>query len=144
MRWFGFAALPRAVPGEVGLGLERPAVVFSDGAYGELAPLLELPRAGRSPFPAAITDLLALTQAAAVIASRSTFSLWGVYLGQAPSIRHPPNRDILSRRIVRGEDGRGLELEWTTGAPIPAGFATALERRLDGTSGLSPAETIGA
>jgi len=111
------------------IGVELPAIVFSDGLDNELAGLLEIPYVTRSPYRVAISDLLALSKAAAIITSRSTFSLWGCYLGQAPSMWYPNKKDICGDGVIHAENARELEIEWMPGAGIPPGFARAVRQR---------------
>jgi hypothetical protein len=63
------------------IGHDAPAVVFSDASPAELAPLLAKPSVTFSGASTALDDLWSLSQAAVIIASGSTFSYWGGYLG---------------------------------------------------------------
>lgn len=64
---------------------DRPIYIFSDGKEQELQPLLalgaKLYRSGSD-----ITDLLAMSGAAILVGSNSTYSRWAVFLGNMPSI----------------------------------------------------------
>jgi len=110
---------------------DLPAIVFSDGSDHELAELLELPRVTRSPYRAAITDLLALSMASVIITSRSTFSLWGCYLGQVPSVWYPSKRDICGEGVIHSDNAGELEIDWMPHWGIPSGFALAVRQRFN-------------
>lgn len=112
------------------VGSVLPAIVFSDGTDEELAPLLQLPAVVRSPYRQAITDMLALAQSVAIITSRSTFSLWGSYLSQAPSVWYPKKSDVCGEGVMAAGKDADLEIEWMPGDPLPAGFIDALHRRV--------------
>jgi hypothetical protein len=112
------------------IGFELPAIVFSDGSDAELGPLLALRAVARSPFQAAITDMLALAESSAIITSRSTFSLWGAYLGQVPSIWYPNKADVCGNGVFADKSLSDLEIEWMTGRPLPDAFASALTHRI--------------
>lgn len=62
-----------------------PVYVVSDGADDELAPLIQ---AGVTPLRSGsdIADLLALAGSSVLIGSNSTFSQWGAFLGDMPSV----------------------------------------------------------
>lgn len=111
------------------IGSEFPAIVFSDGTDTELSPLLQLPAVTRSPFRQAITDMLALAQSVAIITSRSTFSLWGSFLSQAPSIWYPKKSDVCGDGVMANPESADLEIEWMPGDPLPIGFIDAICRR---------------
>ncbi len=99
-----------------------PAMVFSDGYDHELQAILREPNTHRWEGASAISDLLALSRAQALIASGSTFSMWASYLGQMPTIWYPGQR----RQFVTGNDS--LEPEWDGGG-FPAAFIEGLLRR---------------
>jgi len=65
---------------QAALGSALPVRVFCDGTDDELRPLLGLDAVERVERAATITDKLALSQSSALIASGSTFSMWGCYL----------------------------------------------------------------
>lgn len=67
--------------------------LFSDGSDEELQPLLELSGVERAFYGNAFADMYAISKCKLVIASDSTFSAWGAFLGQKPIIfnrRHFP------------------------------------------------------
>lgn len=107
------------------LGGQQPARVFSDGTDAELGPLLGLPAVTRAPNREAITDILALSQASAVVASGSGFSQWACFLGQVPSLWFPGQHHYAL--TADGEPPR--ELEWEPGRHLPDVFVDAVSRR---------------
>lgn len=96
---------------------DLPGVVFSDGSAAQLAPLLAMPGVSRAPRRSAVTDLLAIGQGAAVIASASGFSLWGAFLGDAPRIHHP------GQAIVPLHDDPSRDLGSAFGTTVTPDFA---------------------
>ena len=67
--------------------------VFSDGSDEELESIIELPHVERKFFGNALADILAISRCKLVLASDSTFSAWGAFLGNVPIIfpkRHFP------------------------------------------------------
>ncbi|MCD0486891.1 alpha-1,2-fucosyltransferase [Pedobacter sp. MC2016-14] len=67
--------------------------IFSDGLPEELEPVLNFPNTVMAFYGNAIADILVLSKAKFIIASDSTFSAWGAYLGQVPVLffrRHFP------------------------------------------------------
>ncbi len=68
-------------------------VLFSDGNDDELKDLLEIPNVKRHFFGNAFADMWAISNCKLLIASDSTFSAWGAFLGNVPIIfnrRHFP------------------------------------------------------
>ena len=61
-------------------------LIFSDGTDEELMELTELPSTERVFFGSSIADIFAISETNAIIASHSTFSDWGGYLGQLPAL----------------------------------------------------------
>lgn len=59
-------------------------LIFSDGSADELSEILNFPNTKLVFFGSAIADILVLSKAKFIIASDSTFSAWGAYLGQVP------------------------------------------------------------
>ena len=67
--------------------------IFSDGKDEELESLIELRNVERKFFGNALADILAISRCKLVLASDSTFSAWGAFLGNVPVIfpkRHFP------------------------------------------------------
>ena len=60
--------------------------IFSDGSDGELAELLSCRNVQRAFYGNALADIVAISKSALVIASDSTFSAWGAFLGQVPVV----------------------------------------------------------
>lgn len=110
---------------------DAPAILFSDGADDELAPLLSIGGVGRSPYRAAVTDILLLSRAAAIIASRSTFSAWASFLGQAPALYFPGARPC-PLSLIDGPTPFAHEPEWEYGQAMPSAFCGAVQDRLLG------------
>ncbi len=98
----------------VAAGREVPAAVFSDGTTEELAALLALPAVRRVDYGSGLGDMLGLSRAKLLIASGSTFSMWGSYLGQVPSIWHP--QKLLQHVLLEHPE---REIEWAPGDSIP-------------------------
>ena len=68
-------------------------IIFSDGTDEELQPVLDLPNTERNFYGNAFADMYAISKCKLLIASNSTFSAWGAYLGRVPIIfnkRHFP------------------------------------------------------
>jgi hypothetical protein len=63
-----------------------PVVVFSDGSDSELRPILGMPGVARARPMSAMDDIWGLASASVLVASSSTFSAWGAFLGNAPVI----------------------------------------------------------
>jgi len=72
------------------VGRTIPIRVFSDGSDADLAELLALPACSRHLAATDAEELVAMSQAAAIVCSASsTFSMWAGYLGDAVLIHHP-------------------------------------------------------
>lgn len=72
---------------------QQQFILFSDGTDRELAPLLTIYNVKRAFFGNAYADMYAISKCKMLIASDSTFSAWGAFLGQKPIIfsrRHFP------------------------------------------------------
>lgn len=95
-------------------GEDIPAFVFSDGTEEELAPLLSIPHVQRVDYGSGLGDMLGLSRSRLLIASGSTFSMWGSYLGQVPTIWHPQKR--LQQLLIEHPE---YEIEWAQGDPLP-------------------------
>lgn len=68
-------------------------VLFSDGKEQELIPLLQISNVKQVFFGNAFADMYAISKCKMLIASDSTFSAWGAFLGQKPILfcrRHFP------------------------------------------------------
>jgi len=108
-----------------GLGINLPAIVYSDGSDAELAPVLAFNNVVRAPRAAAITDLLSLSQSCVLIASASGFSHWGAFLGGVPSLSYI-GQGVATLLLRENEDA---ETDGTGVLPKP--FLEAVRRRLD-------------
>lgn len=64
----------------------RDILIFSDGTDEELKPVTSLPNAKRVFYGNALADIYAISSCSMVIASDSTFSAWGAFLGAKPII----------------------------------------------------------
>lgn len=95
-------------------GREVRAAVFSDGSAEELAALLEQPGVRRADYGSGLADMLGLSRARLLIASGSTFSMWGSYLGQVPTIWHP--KKLLQHVLLEHPE---REIEWAQGDALP-------------------------
>ena len=72
---------------------DQQFLVFSDGTNEELKTILDIPNVKRIFFGNAFADIYAISRCRFVIASDSTFSAWGAFLGQIPILfnrRHFP------------------------------------------------------
>ena len=118
MEWY-VAAL-RAVRSAAG-GQPR-AYVFSDGTDEELAPLLDLPAVERADYGSGLGDMLGLSRSRLIIASGSTFSMWGSFLGQVPAIWHPGK--LLQHLLLEHPE---REIEWAEGDALPAWVGEVME-----------------
>ncbi|HEV2815934.1 MAG TPA: hypothetical protein VGW40_01730 [Allosphingosinicella sp.] len=105
------------------LGESIPAIVYSDGREEELSPLLRLPSVVRAPPRSAVTDLLSIARADALIGSGSGFSIWGSLLGDVPRLSAPGQQ---LTRVLALEDA---EIELQPGAAVPERFAERVLRR---------------
>lgn len=65
---------------------KKKFLLFSDGTDDELSELLCLPYVERAFFGNAIADIIAISKCCYLIGSDSTFSAWGAYIGQIPSL----------------------------------------------------------
>ena len=80
---------------------ELPVRVFTDDVPGAMEFFkAQITNLEVMPNTSALQDLLSLSKASLVIGtSRSTFSMWAVFLGQMPSVWHPS--DIPPRMLVK-------------------------------------------
>lgn len=60
--------------------------IFSDGTDGQLEEVLSMPGARRVFYGNALADIIAISRCGLLIASDSTFSGWGAYLGNLPCV----------------------------------------------------------
>lgn len=120
MEWY-VAAL-KAV--RAAAGSEIRVYVFSDGTTEELAPLLDLPSVERADFGSGLGDMLGLSRSRLIIASGSTFSMWGSFLGQAPAIWHPGK--LLQNLLLEHPE---REIEWAEGDTLPGWIGEVLQSR---------------
>jgi len=95
-------------------GRDVPAYVFSDGTEEELSELLALPAVRRMDYGSGLGDMLGLSRSRLLIASGSTFSMWGSYLGQVPTIWHP--KKLLQHVLLEHPE---QEIEWAPGNALP-------------------------
>ncbi len=107
------------------LGYAIPAKIFSDGTDDELYNLLRLPSVRRSRKQDAITDMLELSHAKAIIASGSGFSFWACYLSQVPRICFPGQRQI---KTICNDPENHLEPECENADDIPIHFIEYLSQ----------------
>ena len=105
-------------------GEETAAYVFSDGTEEELAPLLSLPAVQRRDYGSGLGDMLGLSRSRLLIASGSTFSMWGSYLGQVPAIWHP--KKLLQHVLLQHPE---REVEWAPGENMPSWVGEILRGR---------------
>lgn len=61
-------------------------LIFSDGSDEELTPLTSLPNTKRVFYGNAYADMIAISRCKMLVASDSTFSCWGAFLGRVPSL----------------------------------------------------------
>lgn len=66
-------------------------LIFSDGTDEELAILTELPNTERVFYGNAYADMVAISRCKMLIASDSTFSCWGAFLGRVPTLFYRRN-----------------------------------------------------
>ena len=96
------------------LAYDIPVVVFSDGRESEIRDVLQMPHVTRKNQGSAIYDIWALSQADLIIASGSTFSMWGVFLGQMPSL-WAPGKGLNQMHV----GGMQWQVQWSHGMQIP-------------------------
>jgi Glycosyl transferase family 11 len=73
------------------IGSDIPATIFTDGYRDKLKDILTMPNVMLSPpSSSALSDMVTLSRSRVILASsHSTFSSWGTYLGQCPTVRAP-------------------------------------------------------
>ena len=111
------------------VGFPFKVIVFSDGSSEEISPLLMEPGVVRSTEKNALQDLLLMSSASALIASRSSFSLWASYLGQIPTLYHKGAKPW-HESVVNSESDFALEPEWKEDVPLTITFTLAVASRL--------------
>lgn len=118
------------------LGVQYPAIVYSDGSDEELRSLLALPDVIRQPRVQSITDMLSIAQAEVLISSASGFSIWAAYLGEVPRICFPGQRVVRTRLV----DAIDTEPECEYSHDLSGDFVSLVRHRLEDTpSSFSPA-----
>jgi hypothetical protein len=107
--------------------LARPLQVriYSDGDASELAALLSMPGVEFTPGRSSVTDMLELSQASAIVASSSTFSMWAAFLDRVPSVWYP------GRMWQRPTDDPDFHIEWRSGETFSAGFVSACVNKME-------------
>jgi hypothetical protein len=106
------------------LGIEVPAIVYSDGRDEEISPLLGLTNVTRAVDGPAVTHILSMAQAGLLIGGGSGMGIWGSFLGQVPRLCFPGQRQL--RAFVEEEN----EPECEFARDIPSGFTEALGPKL--------------
>ena len=96
------------------LGYSVAVNLFSDAKDNELAPLMELPMVTRITGNSAIEDMLLLGRHRVLVASVSTFSMWGSYLGQLPTLWFPGSKEFCLL------DESECEIEYAPGQSLKA------------------------
>jgi hypothetical protein len=112
------------------LGDDFPVVIFSDGTDKEIEAILKLPNVVRSPYSESISDLLAIAKAKVIITSRSSYSLFGAFLGQVPSVWYSGKDAIYKKSYMPAEKNGNLEIEWMPGQFLTAEFIESLKERI--------------
>lgn len=83
MKWY--ASIIKSIHGAV--GYEADTLIFSDGKDDELTDILRISGTRRVFYGNALADIVAISRCGMLIAGKySTFSAWGAYLGDVPSI----------------------------------------------------------
>ncbi len=95
-------------------GYDVPAFVFSDGTEEELSALVSLPGVNRVEYGSGLGDMFGLSRSRLLIASGSTFSMWGSYLGQVPTLWHPGK--LLQHVLTKHPE---YEVEWSPDDTMP-------------------------
>lgn len=70
-------------------GVDLPVLVSSDGEDSELDDLLRMPGVARSGARNALDEIVLLSRSEGILGSRSTFTSWGAFLGEAPLLVAP-------------------------------------------------------
>ena len=86
-------------------------VIFSDGSDEELQLLLNIPNAERAFYGNAFADIWAISKCKMLIASMSTFSGWGAFLGRVPILFNKRNfPSVFSGNVPEAVIGDSTEL----------------------------------
>jgi hypothetical protein len=112
------------------LGVDLPALIYSDGEDRELAPLMAEVDVSRAKRQASVTDLLEMGEAACIISSGSGFSFWGAMLGDAPRLCFP------GQSLEAALADPHAEVESAYFAELPRAFLRAIEARIAGPAPL--------
>jgi len=112
------------------IGNNFPVVIFSDGTDEEIKPILSLQKVIRSPYPESISDMLAISKAIVIITSKSTYSLFGAFLGQVPSLWYIGKNDIYKSSYMPAELKSSLEIEWMPNQILPDDFINTIKERI--------------
>jgi hypothetical protein len=112
------------------LGDNFPIIIFSDGTEEEIGAVLALENVFRSTFKESITDMLAIAKSTVIITSRSSYSLFGAYLGQVPSIWYKGRNEIYDYSYFPTEQTVSLEVEWMPGQILTKDFINAVKERI--------------
>ena len=86
--------------------------IFSDATEIELQKIMEIPMTHRIKGNTAIQDIILISRHKMIIASNSSFSMWGAFLGQIPTI-WPPNfsiQQLLEKNSIKLRCKFGQEL----------------------------------
>lgn len=102
-------------------GKNMEAKIFSDGDDDKLMPLLKIAGTSRYEGESAITDMLALSKAAVIIASGSAFSIWASYLGNVPAIWYPGQQFS-----IRCAEEKNRNIEWDKGSALDHDFISLI------------------
>lgn len=113
-------------------GPDTRFVLFSDGEPDQLAPLMGHQDVSLRSGEAALVDLYSIAGAQMLIASASTFSLWGCFLGAMPSIWFPGGllQTFPDRLWLRIESPFGSSLPDSFHAGAGQGDGVAVQHRI--------------
>lgn len=102
------------------IGKDVPVYVFSDGSYDQLNLLIRENNVELKTFGSAISDMIAISKCRLLIGSGSTYSMWGSFLGQVPSLWFP---GLMRTNLLKN----GLEYEIDYDQHLPNEIAKYLE-----------------
>lgn len=110
----------RAIVEQLANRFGKKVLLFSDGSDSELGELLELDNVSRAFYGNALADMAAISRCSMLVAGKySTFSAWGAYLGNVPSVF----QEIDYGRVVPN----GLEVRLGQSTDIPESFLKRVE-----------------